>query len=279
MRGILLLVLWPLLILGLFAIFVLSGTVTATLATCGIVVLSFALELVDSSLGMGYGTTLTPILLLFGYEPLDLVPTILVSEFLSGFTAALFHAEAGNVQLRRGTRHQKAAVLLSAFGLVGTLVGVEVALSIPGPALRTLIGAVILASGILILVSHRTGFTFRRWKVACLGLVASFNKAVSGGGYGPLMTSGQILSGLEARAAVGITSLAEGFTCLTGSVAFLLRGQSLDPELLLPVVTGALLSVPISARIVKRVPEHGMKRVVAGATMAMGLFIVVKAAL
>ena len=30
--------------------------------------------------------------------------------------------------------------------------------------------------------------------------VASFNKAVPGGGYGPLVTSGQILSGVQGKA-------------------------------------------------------------------------------
>jgi len=33
--------------------------------------IAFLCEYTDSTLGMGYGTTMTPILLLMGFEPLD----------------------------------------------------------------------------------------------------------------------------------------------------------------------------------------------------------------
>jgi hypothetical protein len=47
-----------------------------------------ASEYVDSALGMGYGTTLAPILLLVGFNPLDLVPVVLGSEFVTGLLAS-----------------------------------------------------------------------------------------------------------------------------------------------------------------------------------------------
>ena len=42
-----------------------------------IVPLAFVCEFIDSTLGMGYGTSLTPILLLMGLEPLQVVPAVL----------------------------------------------------------------------------------------------------------------------------------------------------------------------------------------------------------
>ena len=48
---------------------------------------AFACELIDSGLGMGYGTILTPTLLLMGFAPEIVVPAILFSELLSGFAA------------------------------------------------------------------------------------------------------------------------------------------------------------------------------------------------
>ena len=50
-------------------------------------IMALACEYLDSSLGMGYGTTLTPILLLAGFAPLDIVPAILLSEALTGAAA------------------------------------------------------------------------------------------------------------------------------------------------------------------------------------------------
>jgi len=40
--------------------------------------LAFVCEFIDSSLGMGYGTSLTPILLLMGFHPLQVVPAVLL---------------------------------------------------------------------------------------------------------------------------------------------------------------------------------------------------------
>jgi uncharacterized membrane protein YfcA len=51
--------------------------------------------------------------------------------------------------------------------------------------------------------------------------VAAFNKGLSGGGYGPLVTAGQVVSGLPPKHAVAISSVAESFTCVVGLAAYL----------------------------------------------------------
>jgi len=267
---------WYSVVPGLFLIALFANLVPFSPITLAIILLCAVLELIDSSLGMGYGTSLTPILLLLGIDPLQLVPTILISEFLSGFAAAFFHSEAGNVRFVRGSNHPRAAILLSAFSLLGVFLGVHLALEVSGVVLKRLIGVIILAAGIYILFMMRRTFYFSSWRIVVLAVVASFNKAVSGGGYGPLMTSGQIMSGIRGRAAVAITSMAEGFTCLAGSVLFLTLGKRIDPGLLIPVVTGALLSVPVSAHLVRRFTEMGMKRTIAGITIGLGLLTILR---
>lgn len=242
----------------------------------GLILLCFLCELVDSSIGMGYGTTLTPILLVMGYEPLDLVPTILLSEFLSGFTASYFHHETGNVDFSRKTQDFRVALLLALGSVVGVAIGVNLALQIPTFYLKIVIGIIITIAGGSIWMVHKRQFVYKTWKMFVLASIAAFNKALSGGGYGPIMTSGQILSGIRSKASVGITSFAEGFTCLVGVILFLGRGQTLDLNLLLPVVLGALLSVPFSTEFVKRVDEKKFKKLIAGMTIILGLFTIVK---
>ena len=56
-----------------------------------IIIIAFFCEYIDSSLGMGYGTALTPILLIMGYTPLQIVPAVLLSELITGLSAAFFH--------------------------------------------------------------------------------------------------------------------------------------------------------------------------------------------
>ena len=58
------------------------------------IIVGIAVGFVDSSLGMGYGTTLTPLLLLMGYEPVEIVPAVLLSECITGVLAGACHHEA-----------------------------------------------------------------------------------------------------------------------------------------------------------------------------------------
>jgi len=271
--------LWLLFIIVIYLTFTIMRGERFYWGSIGLTALCFICELLDSSLGMGYGTTLTPIFLALGYQPLQLVPTILLSELLSGFSSSYFHHDSGNVDFSRNSRDSRTALILALGSVVGVAIGVNVAVQIPTIVLKLLIGIVITLAGFSIWILNKRILVYKTWKMCVLAIVASFNKALSGGGYGPLMTSGQILSGINSRASVGITSFAEGFTCLVGVILFLWKGQRFAPELMIPVITGALLSVPFSTELVKHVNEALLKRVIAGLTIALGIFTICKVVL
>lgn len=65
-----------------------------------IAVIAFFAEYIDSSLGMGYGTILTPILLLMNFQPLEVIPAALLSEFITGLVAGFTHHKIGNVNFK-----------------------------------------------------------------------------------------------------------------------------------------------------------------------------------
>ena len=140
-----------------------------------LVLLAFVCEYVDSSLGMGYGTTLTPLLLILGFEPLQIVPTVLVSEFLTGIAAGVVHHELGNVDLRPATRDFKVAAVLAACSIVGTLVAVILAVNLPKWAVKGYIGLLVLSAGIFILLTRHRTFRFSWSKLVGLGTLAAFN--------------------------------------------------------------------------------------------------------
>ncbi len=237
----------------------------------------FACELVDSGLGMGYGTILTPTLLFLGHSVADIVPTVLLSELLSGFSAAFFHHHARNVDFHVKGRDLRRALLLATGSVVGVSVGVSVSLNVPADVLRVLIGCIILVSGMFVVLLSRRVVVYRNWKMLTLSGVASFNKAVSGGGYGPLVTSGQILSGIQGKAAVGITSFAEAFTCLFAVGLFLGQGGYLNFEILVPMIAGALASVPFAVFAIQKAREDHLKILIGILTMVMGGLILWKA--
>jgi len=258
-------------------------------------------EYIDSTLGMGYGTTLTPIFLLLGFGPMQIVPVVLLSELATGLLAGFFHHREGNVNFKLKTTnvsviiqklkslgyvesfkqgvplHLKVALLLAACSIVGTIIAVFVAVNIPRFWLKIYIGCLVTAMGVTILVCLGREFRFSWKKIVFLGLIASFNKGMSGGGYGPVVTGGQILSGVEGKSAVGITSLAEGLTCLVGIITYVLVLKSpLDLKLAPWVIIGAVLSVPLCAKSVKLISTRKLKLMIAVLTLILGIFTLIK---
>ncbi len=238
-----------------------------------IVLMAFICEYIDSSLGMGYGTALTPVLLLLGYNPLQIVPAVLLSELVTGLSAAFFHHRLKNSNFKIGAIDLKIALVMAGCSIFGAVVAVYVALNLPKYYIKLYIGVLVFAMGVLILATLERKFEFSWKKISSLGLLAAFNKGISGGGYGPIVTSGQILSGVESKNAIGITSLAEGLTCLVGVITyFSLTDHTVDWNLSPSLILGALLSVPFAAYTVKKF-KGGFLRIIVGiATLILGLF-------
>lgn len=248
-----------------------------SLATLAIVLGAFFCEYVDSTLGMGYGTTLTPVLLLLGFNVLDVVPAVLFSELFTGIAAGITHHNAGNVSLRPGSKHFRVSMVLAVCSIIGTIGAVFIAVSISKFYLNLYIGILVLAMGVIILVSRNRVRPFSWGKIVGLGMVASFNKGMSGGGYGPVVTGGQILSGVEGKSAVGITSFAEGLTCAVGVTTYcLIKRGALPWHLAAPLAVGALLSVPFSAWSVKRISTKRLTLAIGVLTTALGLLTLYK---
>jgi len=237
-----------------------------------IMFMAFVCEYVDSSLGMGYGTTLTPILLLMGYSPLQIVPAILLSELVTGITAGFFHHQFKNVNFKIGGRDLKSALVIAACSIFGTLTAVILATNLPAFYIKLYIGILIFSMGILILATLKKTYGFSWKKIISLGLIAAFNKGISGGGYGPVVTSGQILSGVKSKSAIGITSLAEGLTCFVGVVTYLIfSDHQIQWNLAPSLVIGALLSVPLAAYTVKSFKGNYLKLIIGIVSLLLGL--------
>ncbi len=253
--------------------------------------MAFLCEFIDSTLGMGYGTTLTPVLLLIGFSPVQIVPAVLMSELATGALAAFMHHRAGNAffDFRNTPEHRivrkmgklgyiprspdaRIAIVLGLCSLIGAVGATLLAVSISTFHLKLVIGIIVTLMGILILLRRKDTPVFSWKRITALGIAAAFNKGLSGGGYGPLVTGGQILSGVGAKSAVAITSLAESFTCLVGVLAYLATGTGIDWAMAPVLILGALCSVPFSTMAVKRMNLRRFTLVVGAGTLILGLF-------
>ncbi len=257
--------------------------------------ISLLAEYMDATIGMGYGTTLTPILLLIGFSPLQVVPAILLSQFISGIFAASLHQGAGNVSfdfnndaenkivrkfgklgyIPKSTASKVVMVLVMS-SIVGVFVAVLIALTLPVFYLKLYIGILVVVMGVVIIIKHKAQNEFSWKKIMGLGILASFNKGISGGGYGPLIVSGQILSGVNTKNSIGITALAEGVTCFIGVITYFIVGTDIDWLLAPYLVMGSLISVPLSVYTVKKMPIRQFTLIIGVATTLLGIFSLIK---
>jgi uncharacterized membrane protein YfcA len=238
--------------------------------------IAFFAELIDSSLGMGYGTSLTPILLILGFEPLEIVPAVLSSECVTGILAGIVHQEFGNADLRPGSQDTKVLLTLSLMSTFGVIVAVNVGIRIPTSITKVLMGIIVAGIGIGILLRSNRSRKYSWRRIAGLGALAAFNKGISGGGYGPVVTGGQILAGVSSRNAVAIASLAEGITSAIGVVIYLMSGIPIQFSLAVSLLFGAGISVPFAAYFVRKIPAERITVIIGWVSTGLGSYTLLK---
>ncbi|HUU87629.1 MAG TPA: hypothetical protein VMX17_07735, partial [Candidatus Glassbacteria bacterium] len=86
-------------------------------------VLALIMEIIDSGLGMGYGTVLSPLLLMSGIGALVVVPSILISQAIGGFVASIFHNKFKNADLmpkkdKEMSRDLKIVGIITVLGMI-----------------------------------------------------------------------------------------------------------------------------------------------------------------
>lgn len=258
-----------------------------------IVAIGTVMEFIDSGLGMGYGTVLTPLLMAFGYKSLDVVPAILISQAIGGVTAAYFHHRLHNVDFRPKTMHPRRIAsgikelgLVESFrlgfstdlkivfaifflGIVAAVTGSVVAVRVPEAIMTGYIGTMVVAIGIL-LISRKT-FEFTWKKLMAIGFLASFNKGFSGGGFGPLSTGGQLVIGNEQRSSIGTTTLAEAPICIIGFITYILQKGFGSEWLTLELCIGAAVGAVFGARLTKRLDQDTGKVVLGVLILLLGI--------
>ncbi len=263
-----------------------------------IVVLLVALvcQYISISFGTGYGITLTPLLLILGFAPLQVVPAVLFSQFTGGIVGSVLHHRLGNIELGFKRDRQSSAkgrlgrlgcllprsndarviAILAIFGVIGVLVGVFTAVNIPRTVLETYIGAVVLGVGLLILIRRNRQSTFSWRNLTAIGLLGGFNKGISGGVYVVLAAGGQIIVGRETRSSLGSTTVAVTIVCAAGFVGYLLLGGDIYWLLVAAASIGSVVAAPFAAVTVKRVATEKLKLAIGLATTTLGIVTLVR---
>ncbi len=265
-----------LLILGLIAFYTLYLHQPLSPGLLVIAAFGLALALVDTAFGMGFGTLGTPILLIIGLSSKIAVPSILIAQAVSAFFGFLLHHRYKNVDLWHvESGDAKIAMVLVAFGIVGTIIAVFVALSIPKIYLNTYIGLLVITMGAIMVLNAKTVFSWT--KVGIVSVISGFNKAISGGGYGPVATTGLIVSGHPIKNSVGIALFTVAVINVVAFALYLMSKSITSFQLPVFLTVGALVGSQLGPKITKKVSGKNAKIVFAVVVVILGILTVVTA--
>jgi uncharacterized membrane protein YfcA len=64
-----------------------------------VALIALLFQYMSVSMGLGYGTALTPVLLIMGFAPLQVVPAVLLSQFVGGVIGGVAHHRVRNINL------------------------------------------------------------------------------------------------------------------------------------------------------------------------------------
>lgn len=247
---------------------------------------AFLFQLMDTLTGMGLGTALSPFLFAMGYDPLSVVPTLLVSQAFTGILAGWMHNELGNAHFMPQFEDSlwRALLLVTVTGgitIIITVFAIYDAFELPDKLIESYVAGLVLLMGVFVFVKncYSKKFEYRNPRLLGFALLAAFNKGIGGGGYGPILTLGALLSGYKEKETVALTVTGEGLVSLIGAITFFIlmdRGLNIDYSLLPSVLSGGFLAAFLTPYLVKVCPSSLLRMIIPAYAVLIGLFLLVK---
>ena len=215
----------------------------------------FLAQMVDGSLGMGYGTISTTFLLAIGVNPAIVSSRVHSARVFSSGVSGYSHHRFGNI-------NKKLFRALVVPGVIGAVVGAALAFFAQKYSswVRLPLSMYTLYLGYFIL---RKAFGKSKYhqKVKRAGWLASaggFMDSFAGGGWGTLVTSTLMSKRRSPRYVIGSVCLAEFFVVFVSSITFFILLKSIPIVDVAGLIVGGLIAAPIAARLVGKVPIKAM---------------------
>ncbi len=228
----------------------------------------FGAQLINGSLGMGYGVTSTSALLLAGTTPALASATVNFSQVGSQLVSGYAHWRFGNLDWR-------VVRLIALPGALGAFAGATFLSWLAVEIARPLMALILLALGSYILVRFTVWGTARAavsghvptGVLTPVGLVGGFLNSTAGGGWGPVGTSTLLATGrLEPRTVIGSVSAAEFAVVVAGSAGFIagLGIGGINFHWVVVMLAGGVVAAPIAAWLARHIPGRLLGSLVGG---------------
>lgn len=227
----------------------------------------FVAQLVDGSLGMGYGLTSSTLLVAVGVAPALASASVHLAEIGTTAVSGFSHWRMGNVD-------KKTVARIAIPGAIGAFVGATVLSNLSTEAAKPWMSSILLVLGLYLIIRFTFGKKLNRRPgtpglkaLLPLGLVGGFVDATGGGGWGPVTTPTLLADGrLAPNKVIGSMNAAEFLVSLAASIGFLLAlGTSkLDLRIVAALLIGGVIAAPIAAWMVRHAAPRVLGALVGG---------------
>ncbi len=213
--------------------------------------IGIAAQLVDGTLGMGYGATSTSFLLTMGIPPAISSSSVHLSEMFTTGASAISHHRFGNI-------NKKLFKFLLLPGVIGSMLGAYILSDvIDGDAIKPYIAIYMIILGTVI-ISKAIKTNIVKKKTKNLGILATFGgfmDAVGGGGWGPIVTSTLLGRGRDVRYTIGSVNAAEFAVAFSSGITFLFF-QGFDSwQVASGLILGGVIAAPAGAFLLGKLPR------------------------
>ena len=236
-----------------------------------LVIFGFALAIIDTAFCLGYGTQATPLLWIVGFQSNAIVPSVLISQGLAACFATALHVRYHNVNLTDLKGNDvKISVAIIVFGIIGVVAAVYLAINLPPVYVKMYIGVLVVAVGLLLLAKPRLRFSWR--KVYAISAVNGFDKAISGGGFGPVAVGGLLSLGQKIRNSVGIAVFTVTAINFAAAILYLLLSHitAIEVYLIVSLAPGAVIGALVGPGLTGRLNTKSHMGGLACAIIAVG---------
>jgi uncharacterized protein len=230
-------------------------------------VAGFLAQLVDGSLGMGYGITSSTVLLFIGLSPAAASASVHIAKIGTGASSGFAHHRFGNVDWQVARR-------IALPGAIGAFVGAVLLSGLSTASSRPISSSLLFFLGIYVLIRFlkgglrplRKGVPRLRFLIP-VGLVGGFVDATGGGGWGPVATPALLADGrLAPNRVVGTVSASEFIVAIAASLGFFfgigVAGVRFD--YVVALLVGGFIAAPIAAYVVRRLQPRLLGVIVGG---------------
>ncbi|SEF42786.1 sulfite exporter TauE/SafE family protein [Flavobacterium urumqiense] len=211
-------------------------------------------QLVDGTLGMGYGATSTSFLLAYGIPPVISSTGVHVAEMFTTGASAISHHKFGNIN-KKLVRH------LLIPGVLGSIAGAYLLSDvIDGDAIKPFIAVYMIALAVIIIKKAMQKNVIKK-KTKRLNILASFGgfmDSVGGGGWGPIVTSTLLGNGRNPRYTIGSVNAAEFAVSFASGITFMIFGGIQGWQVIIGLILGGVIAAPIAALLVNKIKRKPM---------------------